>query len=554
MNRLFFLSKIAKNVPKHLPRSLGVLFAVIAIVFIVQVAQAITPNPGHPWTEVGDGVVIFSGPTTIARTYTLPDANASILTTTAGGLSGYVTRWTSSSTFATSTFLDNGIVTGINATSAASTFTIRGSGSLNPLTIASSTGATLFQVLANGTASSSALVVSGTSNIAGTATFSGGATISSFTGGSWIDLPTSGPSGIGTGGAGANPFIAYAQGAGQWFTNANAGDIAYRNTTGRLLFGNTATNASMVLSGDRLGLATSTPVALLSLAQGTTAAGGISFGDISLFRSGAQTLTVSGSIIPATDLTYSFGTNINRLINIYSQNMFASSSILTNATTTNLFATNGTITNASTTNLSLSGRFSDSINNFGTNGQLLKSTGTSTLWVATSTLGLTPTEITAITRPYITTGAVTAKAVNSLTVANVGLFSLPFEINVNQVTFTVTTNTTAGTMKFCIYDDQGTRVIDVTSGTTAVGANNIAVANVKLPAGNYYVAHKCATTCNVATSYFTSTAVAGINSGTIPVGKKVYEGTATMTSGQCNATLPAITPAISSTVIGRLDN
>ncbi|HRH21730.1 MAG TPA: hypothetical protein PLJ58_00865 [bacterium] len=49
---------------------------------ILSLGYAATPNPGHPWTEVGDGNFIASGPTT-ARTYTFPDASATVLTTNA---------------------------------------------------------------------------------------------------------------------------------------------------------------------------------------------------------------------------------------------------------------------------------------------------------------------------------------------------------------------------------------------------------------------------------------------------------------------------------------
>ncbi len=56
----------------------AVVFAMVGVVFYV--AHATTPNPGHPWIEVGDGTFIVTGPTS-ARTYTFPDANATILTT-----------------------------------------------------------------------------------------------------------------------------------------------------------------------------------------------------------------------------------------------------------------------------------------------------------------------------------------------------------------------------------------------------------------------------------------------------------------------------------------
>jgi hypothetical protein len=56
--------------------------------------------------------------------------------------------------------------------------------------------------------------------------------------GGWIDMPITGPSGIGTGGAGSNPWIAYCASGGQWFTDSNSADVAYRNASGtKLLFG-----------------------------------------------------------------------------------------------------------------------------------------------------------------------------------------------------------------------------------------------------------------------------------------------------------------------------
>jgi len=55
------------------------LLSLIAL-SILSLSYAATPNPGHPWTEVGDGNFIASGPTT-ARTYTFPDASTTVLTT-----------------------------------------------------------------------------------------------------------------------------------------------------------------------------------------------------------------------------------------------------------------------------------------------------------------------------------------------------------------------------------------------------------------------------------------------------------------------------------------
>ncbi len=71
--------------------------ALVIGLFIISAAvvNATTPNPGHPWTEVGDGTFAVTGPT-VARTYTFPDANSTILTsnsavTVAQGGSGATT-------------------------------------------------------------------------------------------------------------------------------------------------------------------------------------------------------------------------------------------------------------------------------------------------------------------------------------------------------------------------------------------------------------------------------------------------------------------------------
>ena len=77
--------------------------------------------------------------------------------------------------------------------------------------------------------------------------------------GTWLDLSTDGPSGIGSGGAGINPWVAYVSFNGAWFIDASIGDIAYRNTNGKLLFGNTSGNTGMSLYNDNLGIGTVTP-------------------------------------------------------------------------------------------------------------------------------------------------------------------------------------------------------------------------------------------------------------------------------------------------------
>ncbi len=122
-----------------------------------------------------------------------------------------------------------------------------------------------------------ALDVSGTITV-GVATSTGRATLGSWTLGVtnnsfWMNMPTTAgsASGIGSGGAGVNAWIAYAGAAGNWFTNAALGDIAYRNQSGRILFGNTTGNSSMTLASDRYGFGTVANATTRVQIAGTTA-------------------------------------------------------------------------------------------------------------------------------------------------------------------------------------------------------------------------------------------------------------------------------------------
>jgi hypothetical protein len=99
----------------------------------------------------------------------------------------------------------------------------------------------------------------------------GGLAISSFSSGSWINLPTTGPSGIGTGGAGSNALIGYVAGAGNYFTDATTGDTAYRNSSGRLLFGSGTTASELALSSTGLTISTPTTISsTLNVGSATT--------------------------------------------------------------------------------------------------------------------------------------------------------------------------------------------------------------------------------------------------------------------------------------------
>ena len=73
-------------------------------------------------------------------------------------------------------------------------------------------------------------------------------------GGAWINMPTASACGIGTGGAGSNPWIGYAAAAGQWFSNSASGDVCYRNST-RILMGCTGGgNSQLILSSSGIAI------------------------------------------------------------------------------------------------------------------------------------------------------------------------------------------------------------------------------------------------------------------------------------------------------------
>lgn len=103
-------------------------------------------------------------------------------------------------------------------------------GSLNFIMIEAGTGVVTGNLPLSG---ASNLLIQSLSDF--TTSLPGGASAQAFMGGSWINLPTTGPSGIGFGGAGNNPFGAYVASGGQFFTNAQTGDSAMRAQLGSAL-------------------------------------------------------------------------------------------------------------------------------------------------------------------------------------------------------------------------------------------------------------------------------------------------------------------------------
>jgi len=79
---------ISENViPTKKNRRIFILNTVFAILFLLgvvfsifQLSHATTPNPGHPWTDIGNGLWAASNTQTSLRTFTFPDTNATVLT------------------------------------------------------------------------------------------------------------------------------------------------------------------------------------------------------------------------------------------------------------------------------------------------------------------------------------------------------------------------------------------------------------------------------------------------------------------------------------------
>ena len=84
---------------------------------------------------------------------------------------------------------------------------------------------------------------------------------------SWIDMPAvvGKASGIGSGGAGSNAWVGYTGLANQWFVGSQPGDICYRNSNGRLIFGNLASNPVMAINESNVGIGTLNPQSKLDV-------------------------------------------------------------------------------------------------------------------------------------------------------------------------------------------------------------------------------------------------------------------------------------------------
>ena len=259
------------------------------------------------------------------------------------GSNGLLSLWNSTSNLVTSLFMDNGTVTGVGATSSTERFTVRGSGTLNPFNVASSSGSSLFFVASNGrvgigtttfdsTNPEELKVVSDNNTVTGLSIF-----------GNINNYFQTKIKNLSSGSSASTDFVAE-QDTGNEFTGfANMGinnsgytagivgsandSYFYGSSTGNVLYGSATTNKDVVFftggtnayanermritSTGNIGIGTSTPVALLTV-QGTSSAPIASLFTIS---------TSTGATM------FSFGSNGRLFI--------ATSTYLTNATTTN---------------------------------------------------------------------------------------------------------------------------------------------------------------------------------------------------------------------------
>ena len=212
-----------KNILKTLGIGLllGLAFTAYATVFNSN--QIATSTPMAP-----SGYVILSQgnntPAFWVSSTSLPYQPILTNPVTGTGVLDFVSRWTSTSAIGQGKFMDNGTVTGINATSSSINFNLQGTaGAFDPFNVATSTGSTTFIVKQSGnvgvglSAPGDTLDVSGTFNVSapagamftatgGTITTSGSYTIHTFTSNGTFTPSTSGNIDflvIGGGGGGA---------------------------------------------------------------------------------------------------------------------------------------------------------------------------------------------------------------------------------------------------------------------------------------------------------------------------------------------------------------
>ena len=299
-----------------------------------------------------------------------------------GGTNGYLARWLSGTTLGTSTILDDGVNAGVNATSSLYEFFIKGDtiGTHSPFAVASSSGAVAFHIdqtnnVAIGTTTAPYLFTVETGSTTNNTGINLAGWVNNFLqinvqNRSTSTLAESGFSAISNIGTATTSFVWMGINNSlfsnpQAYTTGSFGDtnllglgndmyIANGSTTGKMFFftGGTGTSTS---ANNRMTISSNGYVGI-----GTT--------------SPTDKLSVNGNITPSLDITYGMGSSTKRWLNTFSQFIYGTSSL---------------ITNASSSNFALGGLLYDSTNATGTANQFLLSTGTSTKWTTVTTTGVT---------------------------------------------------------------------------------------------------------------------------------------------------------------------
>jgi hypothetical protein len=164
------------------------------------------------------------------------------------------------------------------------------------------------------------------------------------------------------------------------------------------------------------------------------------------------------------------------------------------------------------------------------------------------------TQLTMSTIPFYAQSS--TQAYSSLTTREAYYFEVTKPITVNKMYWWISTNTTTGTVKNCVYTANGaTKVIDVTTTPTgSTGVQTATVSAVLLNPGGYYMVLGCATTCSHTAVAAPVEATSTMYGAGTPAGKTVWHGTVSHTSGTCNTTLGTVTGAVDKTIGFRLDN
>ncbi len=137
----------------------------------------------------------------------------------------------------------------------------------------------------------------------------------------------------------------------------------------------------------------------------------------------------------------------------------------------------------------------------------------------------------------------TGITVNSLTSRVSTRFTLPYNITMNQLALYFLSAATPGTMKVCLYPEDGSSLLlDATITPVNVTVVAASASGVSLTPGGYILVLGCATTCSVTVAQ-TAAESSGVLFGANGLSKPFWHGTSTHTSGTCNSTMPTITGA-----------